>query len=143
MRLRETNLSSNAELTLMNPVESPKHHDRRLRCGENYRQAECTGQSVTRTCGRCDPNSVQITWRRECEQRCQAPSARMWQLHEALKRIASEFSVRCPEMSEPSAGRVVAPRVLQGSVDGNALSDYVSRNFKEEIAGRIIKIQRE
>jgi len=46
-------------------------------------------------------------------------------------------------MSEPSAGRVVAPRVLQGSVDGNALSDYVSRNFKEEVAGRIIKIQRE
>ena len=46
-------------------------------------------------------------------------------------------------MSEPSAGRDVAPRVLQGSVDGNALSDYVSRNFKEEIAGRIIKIQRE
>ena len=46
-------------------------------------------------------------------------------------------------MGEPSAGRVVAPRFLKDSVDGNTLSDYSSGNFLEEIAERIIKIQRE
>ena len=44
---------------------------------------------------------------------------------------------------EPGAGRVVGPARPEGSVGGNALSDYASRNFKEEITGRVIKIQRE
>src|SRR5437870_6541093 len=40
-------------------------------------------------------------------------------------------------------GATCRPAWPQGSVGGNALSDYASRNFKEEVAGRIIKIQRE
>ena len=40
-------------------------------------------------------------------------------------------------------GATCRPAWPQVSVGGNALSDYASRNFKEEVAGRIIKIQRE
>ncbi len=40
-------------------------------------------------------------------------------------------------------GASCRPAQSQGSVDGNALSDYGSRNFKEEVVGRIIEIQRE
>jgi len=47
------------------------------------------------------------------------------------------------EICELGAGRIVAPSLPPGSVDGNTFSDYRSRNFKKEVAGRIKKIERE
>src|SRR6185295_1792711 len=47
------------------------------------------------------------------------------------------------EMSERRAGQAVAPRVLNVQLGGNPLSNCSSRNFKHEIARRIIKIERE
>lgn len=43
---------------------------------------------------------------------------------------------------ETARGKL-SPRAFSPLVDGNALSDCASRNFKHEIAGRIIKIERE